>query len=177
MRERGIRDQAAGARVHGGQLDCSRSADRERLTQDASQRHCCRMRPGAPLMPRWPVSLATAARGCCVWQPCRHGRLCSMTRRAKVANKSQPNLAFCHSGLPLACPTRQQACPFGGRVAWASRCFAEIFRSKTIYYYSTNTHKKRNLVEILVKVNLGVYFLLIKKPPSSNSSRLIEFFN
>ena len=33
-----------------------------------------------------------------------------------------------------------------------------------------------HLVEILVKVNLGVYFLLIKKPPSSNSSRLIEFF-
>jgi len=33
LRERGIRDQAAGARVHGGQLDCSRSADRERLTR------------------------------------------------------------------------------------------------------------------------------------------------
>ena len=39
-----------------------------------------------------------------------------------------------------------------------------------------DTPKKRHLVEVLVKVNLGVYFLLIKNPPSSNSSRLIEFF-
>ena len=129
LRERGIRDQAAGARPW-------RSAG---LLEIGRPRATHTRRQPAALLPHEagrPVDAAVAGE-------LGHGRarllrLAAMhagmegsaqgTRRAKVANKSQPNLAFCHSGLPLACPTRQQACPFGGRVAWASRCFAASTR-------------------------------------------------
>ena len=104
--------------------------ERQTVTQDASQGErlllhaCICMRPGAPLMPRWPASLATAARGCCVWQPrmpAWKALLEDAPRRSGKLNKSQSNLAFWPAASRLSYAPAG-LCRFGGRVAWASRC-------------------------------------------------------